>query len=452
MPVLLLLLIALRVLAPGADFTALDRYIAAPDASYQYALARTVALPGVTAYQLNMVSQTWLTTAEVDRPEWRHWVTIIRPANLRSETALLFINGGSNSNTPPTPDALLATMAVQAGVIVVNLGQVPNHPLRFAGESQTRTEDGIIAYTWDRFLRTGDERWPARLPMTKAAVRAMDASTEFLAKLSEPVTVRNFIVAGGSKRGWTTWTVAAVDPRVVAIAPIVIDTLNMQPSFVHHWRAYGFWAPAVQDYVDAGVMNWFQTPQIDALAEVEDPYQYRDRLTLPKYIVCSTGDQFFLPDSSQFYFGDLPGEKYLRYVPNTDHGMSSPEAALNIVSWLRAITRNFPRPRFSFRADRTAGTISVRVVDKPGEVLLWQATNPDTRDFRLEKIGPAWKSTPLRGENGIYTAAVDAPAQGWTAFFVELRFPGPDEFPLVFTTEVVVTPDVYPFDPPPGAQ
>ncbi|MCX6624823.1 MAG: hypothetical protein NTY38_27930 [Acidobacteria bacterium] len=41
-----------------------------------------------------------------------------------------------------------------------------------------------------------------------------------------------------------------------------------------------------------------------------------------------------------------------------------------------------------------------------------------------------------------------APEAGFTAFFVELRFPGPDTLPLVFTTEVVVTPDVYPFEAP----
>ena len=34
---------------------------------------------------------------------------------------------------------------------------------------KARTEDDFIAYTWDKFLRTGDEKWPLRLPMTKAA-------------------------------------------------------------------------------------------------------------------------------------------------------------------------------------------------------------------------------------------------------------------------------------------
>lgn len=436
----------LLLCAFAADYTALDRYVAAPDSSFHYTLNRTVNYAGITAYQLDMVSQTWLTTAEVDRPEWRHWVTIYKPDQLTTSTVVLFIDGGSNSNTPPSPDVLLMLMAANAGAIVADLGQVPNEPLTFAGETQSRTEDAIIAYTWDKYLRTGDERWPARLPMTKAAVRAMDAVTAFLAKLPDaPLTVKNFIVAGASKRGWTTWSTAVVDPRVAAIAPIVIDTLNVRATFQDQYRAYGFWAPAVQDYVAMGIMNWFGTPQMDALQQIEDPYQYRERLQLPTYQLCATGDQFFLPDSPRNYFSDMPGEKYLRFVPNVDHGMESPDAASGLIAWFRAVTRNDPRPRFYWHADRAAGTITVRVVDAPAQVLLWQANNPKARDFRLETIGPAWTSTPLTGTNGIYTATVSA-VQGWSAFFVELTYPG--ETPLVFTTEVIVTPDVYPFGAP----
>ena len=43
---------------------------------------------------------------------------------------------------------------------------------------------------------------------------------------------------------------------------------------------------------------------------------------MPKLLVNAAGDQFFIPTSSQFYFDELPGEKYLRYVPNADHNVS----------------------------------------------------------------------------------------------------------------------------------
>jgi PhoPQ-activated pathogenicity-related protein len=170
--------------------------------------------------------------------------------------------------------------------------------------------------------------------------------------------------------------------------------------------------------------------------------------------VYSSGDQFFLPDNSQFYFSDLPGEKYLRYVPNTDHSMASLDALTGLLAWFRAVTGNVPRPRFYWNAERQKGTLRVRTLDQPSKVLLWQASNPKARDFRLESIGPAWTSTPLtgvNGMNGIYDAALPAPSAGFTAFFVELTFPRAGDLPLVFTTEVMVVPDVYPFLAPVGA-
>src|SRR5262249_29433953 len=156
--------------------------------------------------------------------------------------------------------------------------------------------------------------WPARLPMTKSAVRAMDAITAFAASAAGGgARVSRFVVSGASKRGWTTWTTAAVDKRVTAIVPAVIDLLNVEPSFIHHWQAYGAWSDAVHDYVEQGLMDWLGSRQFHALMHIEDPYEYRARLTMPKLLVNASGDQFFLPDSSQFYFSDLKGENHLRY-------------------------------------------------------------------------------------------------------------------------------------------
>ena len=285
--------------------------------------------------------------------------------------------------------------------------------------------------------------------MTKSAVRAMDAITGFCA--GEPggkLKIDRFVVAGGSKRGWTTWTTAAVDKRVVAVMPIVIDTLNMEKSIVHHWRAYGFWAPAIGDYKEMNIMDWSGNPQMRALMRIEEPYEYRDRFTMPKYLVNSAGDQFFLPDSSQFYFDDLPGEKYLRYVPNTDHSLANSDVPLSLATWLDSVVKGTARPKFSWTSDRAKGLIQVKAADKPSEVKLWQATNAKARDFRLLTIGPAWAGKPLEGAGGLYVAQVQKPEQGWTAFFVELTFPSGGKYPWKLTTDVVVVPDVYPFEAP----
>jgi PhoPQ-activated pathogenicity-related protein len=424
--------------------TALDRYVAKPDPAYKYTLVQTTPGDGYTTYVLDMVSQTWLTTAEVDRPEWRHWVTVIKPTNVKHSTGFLMITGGANNSKPPAQaPANLTQMAVETGTVVTELRMVPNQPLTFAGDTKGRTEDSLIAYSWDKYLKTGDEKWPARLPMTKSAVRAMDAITSFCAsEEGGKVKVDKFVVSGASKRGWTTWATAAVDKRVVAIIPIVIDLLNVEASFEHHWKAYGFWAPAIGDYVEQKVVDWTGTPQYKALMAIEDPYSYRDRLTMPKYIVNASGDQFFLPDSSQFYYDDLKGEKHLRYVPNSEHSMRGTDAAQNVAAFYEAIVNNTPRPKISWTFAKD-GSIHVKASGEPAAVKVWQASNPKARDFRVDTIGRVWKDTDVQpSKKGEWIAAVKQPESGWTAYFVELTYPGKN--PLKVTTAVRITPDTLP--------
>jgi PhoPQ-activated pathogenicity-related protein len=398
-----------------------------------------------------MTSQSWRTAAEVDRPVWKHWLTIIRPKSVKTSIGLLFITGGANGRpAPDRPDPMLLSIARETGMVVGELRNVPNQPLQFLDDParRNRTEDAMIVYTWDKYLRTGDDQWPARLPMTKAAVRAMDTITAF-ARTAEggSLTVDRFVVSGASKRGWTTWTTAAVDKRVVAIAPLVIDLLNIVPSFRHHWRAYGFWAPAINDYTEARIMDWMGTPQYKALMQIEEPYEYRDRLTIPKLIVNASGDDFFLPDSSQFYFDGLKGEKHLRYVPNTRHNLSPSDVPQSLTPFLAAIVENRPRPDFKFQIKKD-GAIEVKNAGSPKEVLLWQINNPKARDFRLTTTGPNWKPAPLSGRNGKYTARAAPPPSGYTAYFVELTYDSGGKYPHKFTTGIKVVPDTYPFPPP----
>jgi PhoPQ-activated pathogenicity-related protein len=432
--------------ASGSNRTALDEYIEKPDAHYSFKVVRTVPGDAGTAYVLEMISQKWLTEREVDKPIWKHWLTVIKPDSVTSDTALLFITGGSNERpAPERVDGNLAQVARITKSVVAELRMVPNQPLVFAGETKGRVEDSLIAYTWDKFLRTGDERWPARLPMTKAAVRALDTITAFCGSdEGGKVKVDKFVVAGGSKRGWTTWSTAVVDKRVVAIVPIVIDLLNVVPSFQHHYAAYGFWAPAVHDYVEMGIMNWINTPEFAALLKIEEPYEYRDRLTMPKLVLNSAGDQFFLPDSTQFYWKDLKGQNYLRYVPNSDHSLKDTDALTSMLSFHDAILKKKPLPEYTWDLP-SPGTIRVISKTKPSKVKLWQANNPDARDFRLEAIGKKYvdKNVDITSE-GVYEVTLDKPEKGWTAGFLELTYAN-EPAPIKFTSGVTVIPDTLPY-------
>jgi len=435
-----------RRIPPAKAETALDRYIAKPDPTYAWKAINTVDGGDFIFTVLEVTSQTWRSAEEVDRPVWKHHVTITRPKETLLNTAMLYIDGGgSESKAPEKPEMLLAHIAVATKGAVCNIRQIPNQPLTFKEDGVPRKEDHMIAYSWRKYMETGDEEWPARLPMTKGAVRAMDAIQEYLASdEGGKVEIKDFVVAGGSKRGWTTWAAAAVDTRVKGIIPAVIDCLNVIPSFKHHFEAYGFWAPAVGDYVAEGVMDWMGAKEYDALLAIEDPFVYRARYTMPKLIVNSAGDQFFLPDSTQFYYDELIGPKYLRYVPNSDHGLDKTDAPASLHAFYNAVAKDLPIPTYDWKF-ATKDSIQVTTGEKPVEVLLWQASNENARDFRQETIGNAWTSTPVEADKkGAFAVKLDTPEKGWSAYLVELTFNGQDGTQFKFTTPVRILPDTLP--------
>ena len=432
--------------------TALDRYVAKPDDAYRFSRVSTLAGDGYKAYVLDLVSQRWRNPWEVDRTEWHHWLTIIVPDQVRHRTALLWIGGGQNGDPAPTRAAERSVrLAVSTGTVVADLGMVPNQPLFFAdSEKEGRSEDDLIAYGRIKYIVTGDVEWLVRLAMVKSGVRAMDAVQEYLhGAEGGGITVDDFVVAGGSKRGWTTWLVGALDARVTAIVPVVIDALNSEVITRHHYEAYGFFSPALGDYVRHGLYPYLLgTEPLRRILSIEDPYYYRGRerlRTIPKLLVNAAGDQFFLPDNSRFYYADLLGEKHLRYVPNAKHDLAGSDAQDTILAFYRQVLAGRTRPSFTWRTLEDE-TIVVSARDRPREVRLWQATNASARDFRLDVIGKAWSSTPLEeSAPGEWRAAVPEPAAGYTAFFVELTFDAGEE-PLKLTTTVSVVPNRLPFE------
>ncbi|MCA9260763.1 MAG: PhoPQ-activated pathogenicity-related family protein [Planctomycetales bacterium] len=403
--------------------TELDRYVAKPDDSFRWKLVSRRDNEQGTALLLDLTSQTWRTSEEVDRTQWKHWVWIVVPKGADSKTALMLIGGGSNSTEPPhEPPALAVQLATTTQSIVAEVSNIPNQPLELFHDGHDRREDDLLARTWRAAIEEHDLGWPAQLPMTKAAVRAMDAVQQATAVEDDVPAVERFVVAGASKRGWTTWLVGAVDDRVDAIAPVVIDVLNVRKSLRHHHDAYGFWAPAIGDYQREGLLDKLDDPGIKGLLDIVDPYVYRERLTMPKCIINASGDQFFPPDSSQFYFDQLPGEKLLSYVPNAGHGLEGSHAIETLAAFHASVVRGLARPRVSW-TENAAGELHVTCQPAPERAKLWRAANPSARDFRFDQIGAAFIAQEIEADDaGRYRVEATPPSQGFTASFAEFEF------------------------------
>ena len=430
----------------------LETYVNRVDPATSYELVHESKGEGYTYYVIRSVSQNWLTTNEVTETTWWHWVSFVIPDKLEHDVSFLMISGGStNTKLPESPDKMLVEAALSTNSTAIKVHNIPFQPVTYVGDTvDTRVEDGLIAYGWREFMEGGakddDAIWLARLPMTKAVITAMDAVTNYT-NTQLGMNLGKYVVAGGSKRGWTTWTTAALDDRVVAMVPIVIDVLNVVPSFQHHWRSYGFWAPAVKDYEREGIMDWMGTKEYDRLLEISDPYSFLDAYThIPKLLINGSGDQFFLPDSWQFYWDELKGEKHLAYIPNAGHSLDNSDAMQILLGFYKRILTEQSRPEYTWEVTDTHIKVSVDSNNPPAQIKLWAANNTETRDFRIDVFGPGWTETviPLQ-ENSIYEIPISAPEKGWKGHFVELTYTG--DAPIKVTTGIKVLPETYPFEP-----
>jgi PhoPQ-activated pathogenicity-related protein len=428
---------------------ALDAYVARPDPAFAWRVDHTISGPGYHGAVLDMTSQTWLTEKQVDKPVWKHWLTVVVPDQVSHRIGYLYITGGSNKDSAPkdAPERWVK-MALETHSVVSELDDVPNQPLRFTEDPKPRSEDQIIAYQQAKFAKDRNPLDLVRLPMVKSGTQAMTAIQQYLAKADGSPKVDGFVVSGGSKRAWVTWLVGAIDRRVVAIIPIVINVLDVDATAKHHWEAMGYFSPALGDYVENGLIpGLIGSPGMNAVNTIEDPLNYRDRpaMKMPKYIINAVGDEYFPPDNTQFSYHLLPQTKRLRMIPNSKHSTAGTDINDSITAFYAAILSKTPVPNYSWVVRRD-GAIVVRSAVKPTEVRLWQGTNPKARDFRVDTIGKTFTSSVLTpAADGTWVGKVDKPGAGWTAYFVELTYPSPSPYPFKFTTEVSVIPNTLPY-------
>jgi PhoPQ-activated pathogenicity-related protein len=315
---------------------------------------------------------------------------------------------------------------------------------------KARVEDDIISHLQARYDRRKNPDALLRLPMVKSGTAAMTAVQQYLAQQEAGrARVDGFVVSGGSKRAWTAWLVGAIDPRVKAIIPIVINVLDVDATTRHHWRAMGYFSPALKDYVDAGLIpGQIGKPGMADVNRIEDPLNYRGwaSMRMPKYIINAVGDEYFPPDNTKFSYHLLPQTKRLRMIPNSKHSTAGTDIMDSITAFYADILNKRPIPDYSWTV-RKDGALVVKAGGQPLAVNLWQGANPKARDFRVDSIGPkAFTATPLqRRPDGTYVGDIAKPQTGYAAYFVELTYPGLGEHTLKFTTEVYVKPDTLPF-------
>jgi PhoPQ-activated pathogenicity-related protein len=419
---------------------ALKAYVSKPDATYEWKKRREGTL-GEGAYaELILTSQTWRDIA------WKHQLFVYRPSKVKKGSqALLLIAGGSwkpeFEQQPAESDArlpgeahIVAALAESLGAPVAVLLQVPEQPL-FGG----MVEDEIISHTFAEFMKTNDVEWPLLLPMVKSVVRAMDAIEEF-AHAEWQLDVEHFLVTGASKRGWTTWLTGAVDPRVNAIAPMVIDMLNMKPHMKLQEASFGGYSEQIADYTEKGLQDHLDSERGDALRSIVDPYSYRSQLKQPKLIILGTNDRYWPVDALNLYWDDLEGEKYILYVPNNGHGLRDHMRLVGTVSALHEhITGGKAMPKLDWKFEDGGDSLQLELSSdsKPEAVRMWTA-NSETRDFREAR----WESQDVRAEGGEgrrFVVDIKKPARGFAAIFAEAQFNG-RPMPFYLSTNLRVVP------------
>jgi PhoPQ-activated pathogenicity-related protein len=406
---------------PGPDITtpenALDNYLNNGDTTYQWELQSSYDILDVKAYDLLLTSQQWREYS------WKHQLTIFIPPDIQSEGALLWITGGSLRDGLPKWASendeetwAFGIAAASNHAVTAILRQTPTQPLY-----DDLYEDALISYTLHNFQSDGDYSWPLLFPMVKSAVRAMDAVQEF-SKETANHEITGFLVSGASKRGWTTWLSAASDSRVKAIAPAVIDVLNMPVNLDYQVEVWGDYSVEIEDYVDLGIPQTINTEQGNALTIMIDPYSYRDKLTMPKLILIGTNDPYWPVDAVKHYFNDLKGENFIHYTPNAGHGLNGGQQARRSISAFFCNTfTQLPYAECSWETSESETGVTLNVEGSANAIIaayLWSADSQD-RDFRDE----VWSSSDLDAlDNSSVNTTLNYPETGFRAFYIDLKY------------------------------
>ncbi|MBC8064052.1 MAG: phenylacetic acid degradation protein [Chlorobia bacterium] len=388
------------VFAPSAPRELAD-FLAKKDSSTAWRVVREDR--GQT--EIELTSQTWQGTV------WKHGILIQQPPKVDFKgTGVLYITGDGPRDGDRSQIRLLSAAT---GMPVAMLFGIPNQPI------WDMREDDLIAHTFEKYLATKDPSWPLLFPMTKSAIKAMDAVVDTTKNSSNPL--KKFLVTGASKRGWTTWMVGASgDKRVAGIAPMVYDNLNIPVQMKHQIDSWGEYSLQIQDYTRRGLQAKLNTVLGKKLSAIVDPYSYRDQIKVPTLIVNGGNDPYWTADALGKYWGDLKQPKWARIIPNVGHDLGGGILAIEAIGMFgRSLAGAFEMPKWSAKIADYNQYLSVTVFHKsPGFIsgMVWVVAS-DSLDFRESKWLEATRITPSK-----LSVTVPTVKGKNMAVFVEARF------------------------------
>lgn len=329
-----------------------------------------------TPGKIDLTSQIWRGIP------WRHTITL---NGAPAKTAILLVTGGDPNDLDEEESRGLAAAS---GLPVANLYHVPNQPL-----FEDLWEDDLIAFTFIQHLASGEGDWPLLLPMVQSVVAAMDA-------LEALHGIEKFIVTGISKRGWTTWLAAATgDPRILGIAPMSIDHLNVPFQMAHQLATWGEYSESIRAYTELDLPKKLDSPEGLHLNSIVDPYAYIDRYRCPILVVTGTNDTYWQVDALGNYWNDLPPSKWARTIPNSGHVPDHSEKNATLAAFARKVSRGESvfTPNHEFVRDGERVTLLSQPSDAQ-RLALWGArsTNYEFRDKEwtvLDEGGVAVQAT-----------------------------------------------------------
>jgi len=377
------------------------------------------------ATRISFESQQWRGSP------WRHELLIKTPQHVHRRDLVVVVLTGGDGGAEQQDSA--QRLADALGVRAVVLTRVPNQPL-YGGKK----EDDLLSFSLDQYRRSGDPSWPLLFPMVSSVVKGIDALEQVLGEQQLKV-----VLIGASKRGWTTYLTAAVEPRIVAMVPAVFEMVSMEQQIALMRERYGRDSEKIRPYTLLGLTDSLREPRVAQVISWLDPIRYFPAYTMPKLVLLGANDPYWVVDSVRRYWEVLPEPKTLRILPNVGHGVLGERAAEDaIVSFVKAVLNEQPQPQIVWRFSGRARDVALLSgeVKKGGSIArctVWGAT-ASVPDFRSARFTPTECQTRDNGQHFSGKLALDP--REHSAVFGELELVAMDGRVTVVSTGTQVYP------------